>query len=327
MVGVAYAVGKYALAECQKCGLRLPYSQLVSDGHWRDLRVCPGCYDPRHPQERLKRVSDPIALWRPAPESRWPPTAPVLSGEFDGTNNSLTWTAASSPDSAVAGYRLYRMAPGETQYTLLADLEIERSFIGEIEDEPLAYLDMDPPVGVYQYYVLAYDLRGLPSPDSNIVTITVTEPDPPVEVANIFTLKMLDHINLINPDGELEVIQAQYGPPSLGGFNTILYFDGSTFDYSDTGYCLAPGGVAARVQINLPDPLPPEMEYLTFYIEGDTESGWNSEEVTYAIGESGIKFSSALYVNVQLIELQYQDYPTPTLLVPATMQLSIQFEG
>lgn len=171
-MGIAYASGRYALAECQKCGLRVPYLQIVSDGEWRHLRVCSGCFDPRHPQERLKRVSDPIALWRPAPESRWPPTAPVLSGEYSGSANSLSWTAASSPDSGVAGYRLYRAVGGEAA-ALLADLPVLRSFIGAIEEEPLAYLDLDPAPGAYEYHVVAYDLRDLVSAESNIVTIDV----------------------------------------------------------------------------------------------------------------------------------------------------------
>jgi hypothetical protein len=63
-----YATGNSALAECQRCGLRLPYRDLVEDGHIPGLLVHPECYEPQHPQEIPVRATDPIALYRPAPE-------------------------------------------------------------------------------------------------------------------------------------------------------------------------------------------------------------------------------------------------------------------
>lgn len=167
MGAIAYASGRYAWGECQKCGLRFKYLQLRSDGHWRHLRVCPDCYDPRHPQERLLRVSDAVALWRPSPESRHAPTIPVLAGETAGTTNSLSWTAVTSQDSRVAGYRLYR---DEVQ---IADLEIETDYTGAVLVDPRAYDDESLADGTYEYTVVAYDLRGLVSGPSNVVTLTV----------------------------------------------------------------------------------------------------------------------------------------------------------
>ena len=173
MVGIAYASGRFAKGECQKCGLEFHYLQLVSDGHWRHLRVCPNCYDDRHPQERLVRVSDPIALWRPAPDSKWPPTVSVLTGELVDPDVRLIWSASTSPDSGVAGYRVYRVV-GLAAAVLLADLQVERNFIGAIAFEPLTYLDIDPSAGSYEYTVQAYDLRGFTSEMSNPIPITVT---------------------------------------------------------------------------------------------------------------------------------------------------------
>lgn len=213
MTGVAYASGRFAKGECQKCGLEVPYLQLVSDGHWRELRVCPACYDARHPQERLHPVSDPIALWRPAPESKWPPTAPVLAGELGGTTISLAWSASTSPDSAVAGYRLYR-ATGLADAVLIGDFPVERSFIGAIESETLSYLDVGLADGLYSYTVHAYDLRGLPSPMSNEVTFTVVSA-PSGELSFDVTLGLIPSGSFVGYGYEVQGF-ASGNPPLVG---------------------------------------------------------------------------------------------------------------
>ncbi len=67
-MGRAYARGSRALAECMRCGRRLPYLQLVEDGQIEGLNVCRECWDPKHPQETIPDVSDPQALDDPSPE-------------------------------------------------------------------------------------------------------------------------------------------------------------------------------------------------------------------------------------------------------------------
>jgi len=44
------------------------YRDLVEDGHIEGLLVCSDCWEPKHPQEIPVVVTDPIALYRPAPE-------------------------------------------------------------------------------------------------------------------------------------------------------------------------------------------------------------------------------------------------------------------
>lgn len=64
-----FASGVHALAECQRCGGRGPYLEMVNDGYIKGLRVHPRCYEPEHPQDRpITDLSDPIALERPSPE-------------------------------------------------------------------------------------------------------------------------------------------------------------------------------------------------------------------------------------------------------------------
>jgi hypothetical protein len=62
-----YAVGKYSLAICDQCGQRYPYSVLKKE--WTGFKVCPECYEPKHPQLEPKRgINEPIAVYDPRPD-------------------------------------------------------------------------------------------------------------------------------------------------------------------------------------------------------------------------------------------------------------------
>ena len=64
-----YASGKYSLALCDRCGQR--YQYLVLRKEWTGFKVCPECYEPKHPQLEPKRtINEPIALYQPRPEAR-----------------------------------------------------------------------------------------------------------------------------------------------------------------------------------------------------------------------------------------------------------------
>lgn len=76
-----YARGDHAWGECGRCAGRALLKDLIFDGQLPNIRVHPECYEPKHPQERLVAVDDPVALWRPSPEVLDAPSAPVLEGE------------------------------------------------------------------------------------------------------------------------------------------------------------------------------------------------------------------------------------------------------
>ena len=61
--GGSYARGTKALAICERCAKKIPYRELRMDGQYPDLKVCDDCWDPKHPQEYLPDVFDPITLW------------------------------------------------------------------------------------------------------------------------------------------------------------------------------------------------------------------------------------------------------------------------
>lgn len=167
--GNRYARGSKAWGICLRCGLRDLLNNLVYDGQVPWVRVHTGCRDDKHPQERLVRVTDPIALWHPSPEAVY--TYPVLSGVQVGAAINLTWTAATFWAGRVESYDLYRSVDGGA-YSLLESQDVTYTMLGAIDVEPLTHSDTPvTPAVVYRYRVDAMDVydRAL---SSNIVTIT-----------------------------------------------------------------------------------------------------------------------------------------------------------
>tara|TARA_A100000171_G_scaffold37638_1_gene36734 strand:- start:118 stop:459 length:342 start_codon:yes stop_codon:yes gene_type:complete len=63
---MAFASGKHAIAICDRCGFQYKYLTLKKE--WTGFRVCPECYEPKHPQlEPIHNVSDSEALRFPRP--------------------------------------------------------------------------------------------------------------------------------------------------------------------------------------------------------------------------------------------------------------------
>ena len=61
---MAYAVGIYSKAICDRCGFRYDYLELRQE--WNGLKVCPECYETKHPQlEPISKPNDPQALFEP----------------------------------------------------------------------------------------------------------------------------------------------------------------------------------------------------------------------------------------------------------------------
>lgn len=92
-----------------------------------------------------------------------PPDAVVLSGEIEGDEAHLSWTASSAPDTA--SYRLFRN--GE--------------WIASISSaDPLEYVDGGLLNGTYAYSVRAYDAYDNEGEESNVVALTVARTLPGV---------------------------------------------------------------------------------------------------------------------------------------------------
>ena len=82
-MGAGYASGKFAIALCDQCGQRYKLQRLIKD--WKGFKVCPECYEPKHPQLEPKRnITEPQALYQPRPEARMAVT--VFVGETSDTS-------------------------------------------------------------------------------------------------------------------------------------------------------------------------------------------------------------------------------------------------
>jgi len=100
-----YARGHRAVAECQRSGQKMLYRDLVVDGHVEGLLVHPDWWEPKHPQEIPVEVTDPVALYRPAPE---------ISVEADYGNVETPPPAPVAPVSSPAGTIAVAMSGNET---------------------------------------------------------------------------------------------------------------------------------------------------------------------------------------------------------------------
>ena len=65
---MSYALGKFAKGLCDRCAFEYKLSELREE--WNGAKVCPDCYEPKHPQlEPLTATADPEALYRPRPNN------------------------------------------------------------------------------------------------------------------------------------------------------------------------------------------------------------------------------------------------------------------
>jgi hypothetical protein len=103
-----YAKGRHAVAECQRSGQKMRYRDLVEDGHIEGLLVHPDWWEPKHPQEIPVVVTDPIALYRPAPEI----SIPAGYGDAENLDGG---TAPTTPTGSVTGTTAVAMTVGDTQ--------------------------------------------------------------------------------------------------------------------------------------------------------------------------------------------------------------------
>ena len=87
-----YSSGKFAIAECDRCGQRYKLKELrklVVKQQIKNIKVCPSCWDPDQPQLSLGLypVDDPQAVREPRPDVSY--TVSGTSGlQINGTNDN-----------------------------------------------------------------------------------------------------------------------------------------------------------------------------------------------------------------------------------------------
>lgn len=130
------------------------YRDLVEDGHVPGLLVHPDWWEPKHPQETPPDMTDPIALYRPAPEI----SVPAGHGDAENLDGGTAPTAPLGSDVCTTSAQV--MNSGDTQVVL---------------DEPLNYT-------IGQWVFIALDGGGYfvsritTTADTPAITVPFTTP-------------------------------------------------------------------------------------------------------------------------------------------------------
>ena len=91
-----FASGKWAIASCDRCGQQFKLKQLKTEvikQRRYELKVCPECWDPDHPQLMLGTfpVDDPQALRAPRKDTTYITAGINAAGNLTGGSRDIQW--------------------------------------------------------------------------------------------------------------------------------------------------------------------------------------------------------------------------------------------
>lgn len=95
-MGNRFASGKWAIAICDRCGqqfkLKTLKTEIIKTKQY-DLKVCPTCWDPDHPQLQLGMypVDDPQALRGPRRDTTYQQSGLNAEGAVSGGSRVIQW--------------------------------------------------------------------------------------------------------------------------------------------------------------------------------------------------------------------------------------------
>ena len=106
-MGNRFASGKNSIAICDRCGFGYKLSllkKLVVKTKTYDLKVCPQCWDPDHPQLQLGMypVDDPQGIRDPRPDLSYQVSGLLADGELGGGSRVFQW--GWNPVGGAAGF-------------------------------------------------------------------------------------------------------------------------------------------------------------------------------------------------------------------------------
>ncbi len=95
-MGNRFANGKWAIAECDRCGQRYKLKQLkplVIKTKQINILVCPECYEPDHPQLQLGMypVDDPQAVRNPRRDLSYTQSGILVDGSVGEGSRVIQW--------------------------------------------------------------------------------------------------------------------------------------------------------------------------------------------------------------------------------------------
>jgi len=91
-----FASGKYAIAECDRCGFRFKLKDLkkeVVKTKLYQIKVCKACWNKDHPQLQLGMypVNDPQAVREPRPDTSYLVSGVDVEGDPSGGSRIFQW--------------------------------------------------------------------------------------------------------------------------------------------------------------------------------------------------------------------------------------------
>lgn len=91
-----FASGKYAIAECDRCGQRYKLKELKKitiKTKQVNIKVCPECWEPDQPQLSLGLypVNDPQAVREPRPDNSYYQSGLDVEGDPSGGSRVFQW--------------------------------------------------------------------------------------------------------------------------------------------------------------------------------------------------------------------------------------------
>lgn len=95
-MGERFSSGKFSIAQCDICGFRFKLKQLkyeVVKTKLYQLKVCPECWSPDHPQLQLGMypVDDPQAVRQPRPDTTYVTAGLDANGFPTGGSRDIQW--------------------------------------------------------------------------------------------------------------------------------------------------------------------------------------------------------------------------------------------
>jgi len=95
-MGNRFASGKYSIAECDRCGQQYKLKRLKTEiikTKQYDLKVCPECWDPDHPQLLLGMypVDDPQGVRGPRRDTTYVTSGVNAAGNLSGGSRDIQW--------------------------------------------------------------------------------------------------------------------------------------------------------------------------------------------------------------------------------------------
>jgi len=95
-MGNRFASGKFSIAECDRCGQQYKLKKLKTEivkTKKYDLKVCPECWDPDHPQLLLGMypVDDPQGIREPRRDTTYVTSGVNSAGNLSGGSRDIQW--------------------------------------------------------------------------------------------------------------------------------------------------------------------------------------------------------------------------------------------